>query len=287
MKTSNKLLIALALTLLILPLSILTIIAKDNRIDEKEYHALIKGEETSDLVTSKFIKKYKTTRFKNVTITGSSILNLKIKLITNRNSYFKVTKNLENNLTYKTDKEGNLNIDFKDISDYQNGTLLIFSSELEKMTFNTITITEFNAQQESLNVDVLYSRRFTFGEETIIHNLNLNALGLKASTYSAYVNLELKGSNINNLNANLNLCALKSNGTLFNNIKVEANTSLIEFNGDLLKKNDTIKTLALNISGKSTVNFNNIKIGSATGNLSDETNIQIPMVNLKQILNTK
>ncbi|WP_316850125.1 hypothetical protein [Pedobacter agri] len=57
MKTSNKILIGMAATLLIVPLTIMILVAKTNRITTQQYNQIILGEEDLDKEGSRYVKK--------------------------------------------------------------------------------------------------------------------------------------------------------------------------------------------------------------------------------------
>ncbi|RZL44641.1 MAG: hypothetical protein EOO93_27710, partial [Pedobacter sp.] len=70
MKTSNKILICTAIALLIVPLTIMVLVAKTNRISTQQYNQIILGEEDLDKEGSRYVKKYDTQPFDKISIKG-------------------------------------------------------------------------------------------------------------------------------------------------------------------------------------------------------------------------
>jgi len=284
MKTSNKLLIGLALTLLIVPLTVMILIAKANRIDDKTYNKMLMGAENINSDLDRFIKKYPVKAFHNVVINGSESSFLNIKIIASDKFLFKATTGIAPDIDYKIDNDGKLQISLKERSKYQYGTLLIFSPNLKSITFNNVSIDDLSANQESLNVEIVKGINFRFGEGLKIKDLNLLKQTIDKQQDVMIPNIMIEDAEIKNLKVNINTGHLTVNNTTIGNLNLNLKNANAEFQNEENKNVAPIDSLVLNSMGKNEVNFQHIKIKNAKGMLSDETTIQIPMVNLKQII---
>ncbi|MBT2559604.1 hypothetical protein J7E50_16910 [Pedobacter sp. ISL-68] len=284
MKTSSKLLIGLALTLLIVPLTVMILIAKANRIDNKTYNKMLMGAENINSDLDRFIKKYPVKAFHNVVISGSESSFLNVKIIASDKFLFKATTALASDIDYKIDDDGKLHISLKKRNKYQYGTLLIFSPNLESIIFNNVSIDDLSANQESLNVEIVKGINFRLGEGMKIKDLHL----IKQTVYEqqdvVIPNIMIEDAAIKNLKVDINTGYLTVNNTTLGNVDLNLKNAKAEFKNEENKNVAPIDTLILNSLGKNEVNFQRIKINKASGKLSDETSIQIPMINLKQII---
>ncbi|GAA4207814.1 hypothetical protein GCM10022289_30800 [Pedobacter jeongneungensis] len=284
MKTSNKLLIGLAIALLIIPLTVMILIAKANRIDNKTYDKMLMGAETINGDADRLIKKYSVPAFQHVVINGSESSFLNIKIIANDKFLLKATNELAPYIEYKVDKDGKLNISLKPERNYQHGTLLIFSPNLKGITFNNVSVDGLSVNTDSLNVEITKGVNFRFGEDMKVKNLHL----VKITTYQeqdvVIPGITIEDAKIENLHADINAGYLTVNNTPLLNVALKLKDAKAEFKNEEIKNIGPIETLSLNSMGKNDVNFQHVKINKASGNLSDETSIQIPTINLKQLI---
>ncbi|WP_426327107.1 hypothetical protein [Pedobacter sp. R-06] len=284
MKTSSKLLIGLALTLLIVPLTVMILIARANRIDNKTYDKMLMGAETTDGAADRYIKKYPVQAFQNVVINGSESSYLNVKIIANDKFLFKATNDIAPYIGYKVDKEGKLHISLKAERNYQHGTLLIFSPNLKGITFNNVSIEALSANTDSLNVEITRGINFRFGEGMKVKNLSLTKKTTYDPQYVVIPDITIEDAKIENLRVDINSGFLTINNTPLRNVDLKLKYAQAEIKNEENKNIGPIETLSLNSVGKNDVNFQHIKINAAKGNLSDETTIQIPTVNLKQLI---
>ncbi|WP_025143449.1 hypothetical protein [Pedobacter jeongneungensis] len=284
MKTSNKLLTGLAIALLIIPLTVMILIAKANRIDNKTYDKMLTGAETTDSDVDRFITKYPVQAFQHVVINGSESSFLNIKIIANDKFLFKATNDLAPYIEYKVDKDGKLNISLKEERNYQHGTLLIFSPNLKGITFNNVSVDALAVNTDSLNVEITKGVNFRFGEDMKVKNLHLVKKTIYQQQDVVIPGITIEDAKIENLHADITAGYLTVNNTPLLNADLKLKDAKAEFKNEENKNIGPIETLSLNSMGKNDVNFQHIKINKASGNLSDETSIQIPTVNLKQLI---
>ncbi|RLJ77757.1 hypothetical protein [Pedobacter alluvionis] len=284
MKTSNKLLMGLTIALLIIPLTVMILIANANRIDNKTYDKMITGAETIDSEADRFIKKFPVQAFQQVVINGSESSYLNIKIIANDKFLLKATNDLAPSIQYKVDKDGKLNISLKAERNYQHGTLLIFSPNLKGITFNNVSVDELSVNTDSLNVEITKGVNYRFGEDMKIKNLNLVRKTIYQEQNVVIPGITIEDAKIENLRVDINGAYLTVNNTPLRNVDLRLKDAKAEFKNEENRIIAPIETLLLNSTGKNDVNFQHVKINKTSGNLSDETSIQMPTVNLKQLL---
>ncbi|WP_316844603.1 hypothetical protein [Pedobacter psychrodurus] len=284
MKTSNKLLAGLAIALLIVPLTVMILIAKANRIDNKTYDKMLMGAETIGDDVDQFIKKYPVQAFQNVVISGSESSYLNVKIIASDKFLLKATNDLAPFIEYKVDQDGKLQISLKAERNYQQGTLLIFSPNLKRITFNNVSVDRLSVNTDSLNIEITKGVNFRFGEDVRIKNLHLVKKTMYQEQDVVIPGITIEDAKIENLQAELNSAYLTVNNTPLRNVDLRVKDAKAEFKNEENRIIGPIETLLLNSTGKNDVNFQHIKINKASGNLSDETSIQLPTVNLKQLI---
>lgn len=274
----------LAIALLIIPLTVMILIAKANRIDNKTYDKMITGAETIDSEADRFIKKFPVQAFQQVVINGSESSYLNIKIIANDKFLLKATNDLAPYIEYKVDKDGKLNISLKAERNYQHGTLLIFSPNLKGITFNNVSVDGLSVNTDSLNVDITKGANFRFGEDMKIKNLNLVRKTIYQEQDVVIPGITIEDAKIENLRVDINGAYLTVNNTPLRNVDLRLKDAKAEFKNEENRIIAPIETLLLNSIAKNDVNFQHVKINKTSGNLSDETSIQMPTINLKQLL---
>ena len=284
MKTSNKLLTGLAITLLIVPLTVMIFIAKANRIDNKTYDKMLMGAETIGNDEDRFIKKYPVQAFQNVVINGSESSYLNVKIIASDKFLLKATNDLAPLIEYKVDQDGRLNIALKAEQNYQHGTLLIFSPTLKGITFNNVSVDRLSVNTDSLNVEITKGVNFRFGEDVKVKNLHLVKKTIYQEQDVVIPGITIEDAKIENLRVDINAAYLTVNNTPLRNVDLKLKDAKAEFKNEENRIIAPIETLLLNSTGKNDVNFQHVKINKTSGNLSDETSIQLPTVNLKQLI---
>ncbi|SDD42166.1 hypothetical protein [Pedobacter soli] len=285
MKTSNKLLIALAIILLTIPLTVMILIAKANRIDNKTYSEMLMKAESTNSDIDRFIKNYEFGKFQNVVINGSDLVYLDVKIIKSDKFLIKTTNVLADVLKHEVDKNGKLSLSFTSKGNYLHGTLLIFSPNLKGIVFNNVSINELAANTDSLNVEISKSNSFKFGKNANIKNLNLTKKADHSENNAVVTNITIEDAKIDNLKAEVNNGYLIVNNMQLKQVVLMLKDAKTEFNNEEDKNFKPIENLTLNSVGPNAINFHNVKINMAKGSISDGTNIQIPTINLKQLIN--
>ena len=242
------------------------------------------GAETANIDVDRFIKKYPVDKFQDVVINGTESLYINVKIIKNDKFMLKATNELVPYLESKVDKNGKLNVTIKADREYLHGTIMIFSPNLKGISFNNVSVEELAANTDSLNVEINRSINFNFSEGANIKNLNL-IKHTPSSQKDVYITaIKLDKAKIENLQADLIKAYLTVSNSALHNITLKVKDAKAEFRNDPDKSFSPIENLNLNSIGANSVSFENIKINTANGAVSDETTIQIPTVNLKQLI---
>jgi Protein of unknown function (DUF2807). len=282
MKTSNKLLIAFGVLMFIVPLTIMAYTInrdyKDPEEIKKQGNSNSHFNSNSIGFTSIALKK----TFKSISITGKVQNMWYVNLVNDKDYGVKVSE------IYK---------DFVKVSIDANGQLHIKMNEGFKDVIYPIAIYVYAPKIETLNLAGLDAITLTFKNKADALQLNakdvmqlsmesdfkVNHLSIDAEKVNSVV---LGGDEVKSLNLNLKSSHFKSEMKSFNSLNVSASDgSDLSISGDEQSKTRFgIEQLTLNTSGKVDVNLTDMKLNNASGNLSDETMIKIPMAYLKKMI---
>ena len=283
MKTSNKILIGLAIALLTIPLTIMILVAKTSRISDRQYNQIILGEEDLDKEGSRFVKKYDTEAFDKIFIQGADFKDVKIKVFKSDKFAVKITKDLADQLISFKNVDGQIQIKLPSSEVYARGTIIVFSPALTHIKIDDVNLSQlFVRESDSLTLEVGKNATFSITEGTKIKSFSITNQNLK--TISDYwIDNNIYNADIGQLDVKLHRSTLNIYNSSINTLDLDVNTTKIKVSNDKDKSHDSLENLVLKTTGDCTVNFENTKIKHAKGEISNETSIQIPIVNLKQI----
>lgn len=279
MKTSNKLLIAFAAALIIVPILITVYVSKANYIDGQTWSDLEKQNDSFD-GKSENMQAISLNQFNTINIADGKETTFYIRLIKDSKFGVKVNKNYKGLLKFSVDKDGKLQIELTDKTkkrDYIN--LLLYTPEVKALSMNNVSTIEINAKGDSLSVNLKKFNQLRFERATQFQKLSVNAED------GNYFNIDKEIAK--SLTLKLRNANFSSEWTSYQDLNIStAGKSDISVTGDDREKNKvySIQHLTLNTSDKATVNFEKIKIQKALGMLSDQTIVQMPAINLKQML---
>ncbi|RZL30152.1 MAG: hypothetical protein EOO96_18700, partial [Pedobacter sp.] len=156
MKTSNKLLIALALLLIIVPILVIAINVKFNYLPEDK---IIKNSESLDkfdAVTPYFKLRKLDKTFEKVNVTASKSTILKITLVESPQNGLKISENESENLIAVVDANGVLQISSKASKDKKMDflSLVIFAPVIKQLSVTKALQLEINAKIKKLDLNV-------------------------------------------------------------------------------------------------------------------------------------
>ncbi|WP_316806036.1 hypothetical protein [Pedobacter agri] len=284
MKTSNKILICLAVALLTIPLTIMVLVAKTSRISDQQYNQIILGEEDLDKEGSRFVKKYDTKAFNKIFIQGADFKDVKIKVFKSNKFAVKITKDLADQLISLENVDGQIQIKLPSSEVYARGTIIVFSPALTHIKIDDVNLSQlFVKESDSLTLELGKNASFSITEGTKIKHLSITNKNLQ--TLSEYwVDNNIYSSGITQLDVKLNRSTLNIYDSAISTLDLDVNTTKVKVSNEQGKTFEPIENLVLKTTGECAVNFENIKINNAKGEISNSTSIQVPIINLKQML---
>ncbi|HMI01179.1 MAG TPA: DUF2807 domain-containing protein [Pedobacter sp.] len=283
MKTSNKLLIAFASALILIPVLGIAIISR-------VYYE--KGDSTShgntEMDTFGAIPKNMSaiavnSPFQSVSIDGGNQLYLAIKLVEDENAGVKYADNIKGLISAKVDGNGQLQIVLKksDTQPENYARIWIYGPHIKQLSVANGRGINLNAKLDSLQLDLSSTSSAHFDPETQIGWLSVRTKDVREisfrETNTKSVSLDLIGTNV------------KSEMSSFENLSISAaGNAEIELNGGYGETTDkAIKHLTLNTLGKAKVKIFNMQIDQCSGRFSDSTQVEMPAVNINQMYNSK
>ncbi|WP_175632726.1 GIN domain-containing protein [Pedobacter ghigonis] len=278
MKTSNKLLIALAALLIIIPILVVAVNVKmnykpstgDNFVEEQEINA-----EPFDKVSQDRISIPIKTSFTAVNIPDAQRNALELHFIKSTVSGVKVPAGLKENIKINVNSNGVLQINFDDKESKSariryEVVILIYSPNIDKLTLNNAANLTLTAKTDSLNINMKNSGRLTFGSP-ITFSSNVKATRV------------INQTEIKKLNINLDSAAFNSGNNNYKNLNISCKNSSVNIEAEE-KENTNIENLTVNTFENSSIKIDKVKIDKISGSLSDETTIAMPVKYLKQML---
>ncbi|GGI23009.1 hypothetical protein [Pedobacter mendelii] len=276
MKTSNKLLISLAISLILIPIIVIAVNVKTNYIQADKLTQNNKNLEDFNIASPNFVLHKLDKSFDKINIIASKKTILKVTIVENPNTGLKISDNEENNTGAFVDKNGVLQISNKNLKDNQTVflSLVIFSPKINQLSIKDALQLEFHATAKQLNLN-LKNLQSMFFQNTKISQLNIIGDNLK--------NFFQDDNNIDKLYLNLNNSQFKASKVSYKILDIVlTGNSKISIEGDEVNKEKyKIDSLYINTKGKSDLKLENIKVNKSSGNLSDSTTVNMSAAVLK------
>ncbi|UKT63755.1 GIN domain-containing protein [Pedobacter mucosus] len=275
MKTSNKLIVALVLTLLIIPLGVIAYIVKTKYVPASEYSYLNRQDGSSEPLNAKTPGRFAipiSQKFNKVSILNGKQISISLHLTNSETAGIKIPNYAKESITYKVEN-GVLNIILKD--DF-NATrfvdIVVYAPIFKSINLNEVRLLELTAKSDSLQVNLNKTESFSFGGMITTRN------------NKGEITKVINQSDIKNLVINLNDSKFSSFSNSYQNIEINTKgKSEIELNsGEDNNEVYTIKNLKINTLDSAKIDIKNINIDKFSGKISDNTIIQMPAANLKQ-----
>lgn len=275
MKTSNKLLIAFATALIIVPILITVYVSKANYTDRKNYNSTAENNiKQLDKTTEGYFKK-SLQSFNKIIIPDGANLNVQL-LIINSNKYgVKIPEDFKDVITFTVNQNKELSIKFDDRLDRSANRgygviIVIYNPEINKIDVSKIGNLTLNAQLDSLDLKSTNTENINFGSVVTYHNI------IGATHNNSYAK---------NLNLELEQSGFQSQNNSFNTLTINATkNSDILLQGDKDQKDKfNIKLLKLNTTGHVEFKIENMNVDNSIANVSDSTNFLAPTYILKQM----
>jgi len=283
MKTSNKLLIAFASALILIPVLGIAIIS---RVYYEKGDSSAPGNTEMDTfgpVPKDMPALAVTAPFESVNIEGADQFYLAVRLVQAEKTEIRYADNLKGLISTTVDSKGQLQIVLKK-SDQQRDNytrIWIYGPGIKKLSIVNGRGLNLNAKMDSLQLSLINTGSGHFDPETNIGWLSVRTDKVGEisfrETATKSVSLDLNGTNV------------KSEMSSFDNLSINAaGNAEIELNGGYGEAaGKTVKHLTLNTLGKAKVRILNMQIDRCSGKFSDSTQVEMPAVNINQMYNSK
>lgn len=278
MKTSNKLLIAFAATLIVLPVLVMAVVSKMYYTDAKNWVDLEKQNETFD-GKSEHMEAIALNQFNAINIADGKEVDFYIHLVKDKKFGVKVAKTEKDFVKFSVDKDGQLQINLtKKTEEYRYIELFVYAPETKNLSANNVSTLELKAKGDTLALNLKKFLNLKFNEASLLQKLSINAengyTNIEENAIAKSIYLNLKGANF------------RSVGVSFENLDITStgNSEIDVFGGNGHEKKYKIRNLALKTIDSANVTFRAIAIEKAKGSLSDQTTVQLPVNTLKQLL---
>jgi hypothetical protein len=279
MKTSNKLLIAFASALILVPLLGMIYVSRVNyKVGKFEDIAERKIENFS--TTTKNMTSIAETTFQSINIADAKEQQFTIRFIKDDKFGIKIPTGYKDLVTASVDANGQLQFVVKakpgeDRREYIE--IFVYAPNLKEVNVSNASGAYIIASIDSLQFNVKNTGSASTGSGSHINHLTIN------TTNVGEVNF--REDDIKSLTLNLNNTRFRSETNSYDNLSIATTGACdIEIRGNYDRENSfLIKNLALNTVGKADVKIENIKVNNCAGSFSDETTVQMPAVNLNQM----
>ena len=285
MKTSNKLLIAFAAALILIPILGMVIVSAtqykkgsySDRID------IVRKVENFSTPTENMTSIAVSSAFKVVNLSDAKNLDLNIRLIKDEKFGVKISNEYKDLLFVKVDESGQLQLTVKaqktgeenKMRDY--AIVYIYAPDVKSLMIANASDLVVKSTADTLNLNLNKIESFYFDTGTDLNQLNLNAVQVK--------DLTLRRDKINSINVQITDSKFAIESMSLDNVSITTNgNSKVDVTKNEEPKTAQIfKNLVINTNGIAEVKFENTTINNCTGKLSDETIVQMPAVNLNQM----
>lgn len=279
MKTSNKLLIALAVSLIIIPIIVIAVNVKMNYKNEKAFYKNLKG--NTDLkseLDGYTIKELPD--FSSVNLNDGNDSYINFVVVKSDKSGIKIPSDLTEMYDIKVDNSNTLQIKLKNTEKKLKYSLTAYIYSNSAKNFNIAKAAGFtlDINSDTVTVNAKDVNRLNFQELTAINYLKINTDKVE--------DLRFSNDKIKNIDIGLNNSNFSSLKSIFQSVNINsAGKSNIEIYGDEKDKSKyKINNLAIKTAGTTELNIDFIKVAQSLGSLSDSTRISGPASILKSML---
>lgn len=279
MKTSNKLLIALAVSLIIIPIIVIAVNVKMNYKNEKAFYKNLK--ENTDFkseLDGYTIKELPA--FSSVNLNDGNDSHINFVVVKSDKSGIKIPTDLTEMYDIKVDNNNILQITLKNADKKLKYSLTAYIYSNNVKNFNISKAAGFNLdiKTDTVTLTAKEVNNINFQELTAINYLIVNTDKVK--------DLRFSNDKINNIDIDLNNSNFNSLKSIFQSVNINsAGKSNIEIYGDEKDKSKyQINNLAIKTAGTTELNIDFVKVAQSTGSLSDSTRISGSASILKSML---
>ncbi|MEE1946196.1 hypothetical protein VRU48_13820 [Pedobacter sp. KR3-3] len=279
MKTSNKLLIAFAASLILLPILGMVYSSQVLYTDAKNWKAEARKDDSFSQASANMESKT-LSAFQSVNIANGKGMYFNIRLIKDDKYGVKIPNNDKDLIKLEVDAQGKLQVTLNDKgNENRYVTLLIYAPDTKSISLEEADGVALNAKADSLAISLKKVNRLVFDGETAISKLSV------ATEDVSEVNIEKEIAK--SLYLNLKNTAFTSEWASYQdlNITTAGNSTITVKGDDRQAKGYSIQNLTLNTTETAKINLENMTVSNCKGSLSDQTLVSMPAVNLKQLFN--
>lgn len=286
MKTSNKLLLILAVALLVIPLVGMIIHAKNSRIDGHLYKSTLKDEGENPNATDRYLVSRKVDSFTKIVIDGDKNLYTHVSIIKSDQALVKFGKGNADSFTTSVDATGTLHIQFKSDNRFHSSSIYVFVPSVESIHLNQLQVYNFETNFDSIAIAVSQiNNTLYFGENKSLKTLHLTvkdsplSIGELNQANSFLGGLEK--FNLQVLNGSVSLPSSQ-----YKSIHVDLQRGSLNFiqerEGDQFKT-ATVQNFNVTSTGVAQLSLSlpAVEISQLSGSLSDSTTIDLPYYRIK------
>ncbi|WP_412466949.1 GIN domain-containing protein [Pedobacter sp. KLB.chiD] len=275
MKTSNKLLIALAALLIIIPIIVVAVNVKMNYRIRKGDN-FVENQEPFESTSKDRVSIPIKTTFSTVNIPDAKRIYLELNFIKSTQSGVKIPDEVKNDIVFNVNNAGILQINFSDRlnrpgNHYDGIVILVYSPNIDKLNVGNASSIVLTAKTDSLGINVKNSGQLMFGSPVTFST-------------DGKITRVINQTEIKNLTINLDSTAFSSGNNNYKNLNITCKNSSASIEAEEEEENKNIENLSVKAFGKSEIKINKFNINKISGNLSDETKVQMPVKYLKQLL---
>lgn len=277
MKTSNKLLIALAALLIIVPIIVFAINVNLNYIDKKVFWKQLKDNQSLSSILDGYENK-NLPKFTTINFSDGNNAYINLEIIKSEKTGVKIPIALLEQYDLSVDNNQTLQIKLthpeKKLK--YSVTIYIYTSDIKMLNIEKASGFSLNILTNTININAKNVNHLNFTNETKINNLNLNMEKVQDLIFSDI-------NTIQNIDMKLNESNFSTSKSFFKSLNiVTTGNSNIDIVGDKQDKNKyQIDFLSIKTTGKTSLNLEDIKVAKSNGDLSDSTKVSMPAFMLK------
>lgn len=276
MKTSNKILIAFASALLLIPILGMIYVSRVEYKEGKYANDVVYKndhfkDEAPNMVSTPISKS-----FNAINIKDAKGYFINIRLVEDKDYGVKVQGKSNNTFKFEVDENGVLQIDVanKTEDSHYYGMVIIYAPNIKALTVAKADGVELNAKQDSLSLNLSNNGNFNFSSASQLNKV------LIIATDVTNINVE---KDIKDLQLGLTNTPFSINSASFDNLTINTNSTIELSSADSEKDKYSIKNLIVNTTGEASLKIENIKVLQCSGSFSDQTKVQMPAANLNQM----
>lgn len=288
MKKSNKILIAFASLLILIPVLGMVYVSRVNyRVGERGDQFDVVYDNNKFKSADPELSASRLDAFSSLEILNGQDYLINIRLVADSEYGIKVPTQMKEMISFKVDPSGKLSIEVKEKKEKNRSvyaTIIVYAPNIKDLTVAKADRLILTVSQDSLNVIADNIKTIEFGSAKDAKHISISANDVEMISVFNEV--------INSLTVNAKNTAFESQKSSYDNLSITSTgKSTISITGNDEEnregqKDYKINSLMLNTdaSPKAKVVVANVTVNNCFGSLADQNLVEMPVVNLKQIL---